>query len=119
MRSGQDGRPGSSVQAVEGQPGASGGKSHARSSDACARKSPLDAPRSGKLRRRRPSCTINRLACPGPIRYPCWLMSFDLIIRNATLPDGRGGLDIAVAGGRIAAVERGIAADAGRIIDAE
>jgi cytosine deaminase len=46
-------------------------------------------------------------------------MSFDLIIRNATLPDGRGGLDIAVAGGRIAAVERGIAADAGRIIDAE
>jgi cytosine deaminase len=46
-------------------------------------------------------------------------MSFDLIVRNATLPDGRGGLDIAVAGGRIAAVERGIAADAGRIIDAE
>src|SRR4029450_12779081 len=45
-------------------------------------------------------------------------MSFDLIVSNATLPDGRTGLDIAVAGGRIAAVERGISADAGRIIDA-
>ena len=46
-------------------------------------------------------------------------MSFDLVVRNATLPDGRGGLDIAVAAGRIAAVERGIAAEAGRIIDAK
>lgn len=46
-------------------------------------------------------------------------MSFDLIVRNATLPDGRGGLDIVVVGGRIAAVERGIAAEAGRIIDAK
>ena len=42
-------------------------------------------------------------------------MSFDLIVRNATLPDGRTGLDIAVEGGGIAAVEathRG--AEAGR-----
>lgn len=30
---------------------------------------------------------------------------FDLIVRNATLPDGRGGIDLAVSGGRIAAVE--------------
>ena len=46
-------------------------------------------------------------------------MSFDLLIRNATLPDGRKGLDIACAGGRIAAVERGIAGEAGRTIDAQ
>ena len=39
-------------------------------------------------------------------------MSFDLIVRNATLPDGRTGHDIAVADGRIAAVEPGIAAEA-------
>jgi cytosine deaminase len=45
-------------------------------------------------------------------------MSFDLIIRNATLPDGRTGLDIAIAGGRIATVERGIAAEAGQVIEA-
>jgi cytosine/creatinine deaminase len=45
-------------------------------------------------------------------------MSFDLIIRNATLPDGRTGFDIAIAGGRIAAVERGIAAEAQRVIEA-
>src|SRR5262245_17179314 len=45
-------------------------------------------------------------------------MAFDLIVRSATLPDGRSGLDIAVAGGRIAAVEHGITAEAGRIIDA-
>src|SRR5919198_6618084 len=46
-------------------------------------------------------------------------MTFDLIVRNATLPDGRSGLDIAVADGRIAAVERGIAAAAPRVIDAK
>jgi cytosine/creatinine deaminase len=46
-------------------------------------------------------------------------MTFDLIVRNATLPDGRSGLDIAVADGRIAAVERGIAAEAARTIDAK
>ena len=46
-------------------------------------------------------------------------MSFDLLIRNATLPDGRTGLDIACQGNRIVAVERGISGDAGRIIDAE
>src|SRR3954470_13114227 len=45
-------------------------------------------------------------------------MSFDLIVRNATLPDGRVGLDIAVRGGRIAAVEREIVGEAGHTIDA-
>src|SRR6187455_87818 len=45
-------------------------------------------------------------------------MSFDLIVRNATLPDGRAGLDIAVRDGRIAAVERGISGEAARVIDA-
>ena len=45
-------------------------------------------------------------------------MTLDLLLRNATLPDGRTGQDIAVRGGRIAAVERGISADAGRVIDA-
>ena len=43
---------------------------------------------------------------------------FDLLIRNATLPDGRAGVDIAVTGGRIAAVEPGIAAEAGEVIEA-
>lgn len=46
-------------------------------------------------------------------------MSFDLIVRNATLPDGRTGIDIACASGRIAAVEPNIAAEAGRVIDAK
>src|SRR5215211_5744365 len=46
-------------------------------------------------------------------------MTFDLILRNANLPDGRTVLDIAVANGRIAAVEREIVADAPRVIDAD
>ena len=46
-------------------------------------------------------------------------MTFDLIIRNATLPDGRTGLDIAIKDGRIATVEHGIQAEAGRILEAE
>ncbi|HEY8566032.1 MAG TPA: amidohydrolase family protein [Beijerinckiaceae bacterium] len=46
-------------------------------------------------------------------------MTVDLLIRNAALPDGRTGQDIAVADGRIAAVERSIQAEAGRVIDAE
>jgi cytosine deaminase len=44
---------------------------------------------------------------------------FDLIVKGAALPDGRTGLDIAVRDGRIAAVDRGIGAQARRIIDAE
>src|SRR6185295_2766415 len=46
-------------------------------------------------------------------------MTFDLIVRNATLPDGRAGLDIAIQQGRIAAVERAIAGEAARVIDAQ
>ncbi len=43
----------------------------------------------------------------------------DLIVRNATLSDGRQGLDIGVAEGRIQVVEARLAAVAGREIDAE
>src|ERR1043166_4405353 len=46
-------------------------------------------------------------------------MAFDLIVRNATLPDGRSGLDIAIREGKIAAVERGIVAQSARTIDAQ
>lgn len=45
-------------------------------------------------------------------------MSFDLLVKNANLPDGRHGLDIACRDGRIAAVEAGITAEAGQVIDA-
>lgn len=45
-------------------------------------------------------------------------MAFELIVKNASLPDGRTGQDIAVAGGRIAAVEPGIGAETPRVIDA-
>ena len=41
-------------------------------------------------------------------------MAFDLIVRNATLPDGRKRQDVAVAAGRIAAIEPKIAAEARR-----
>lgn len=43
---------------------------------------------------------------------------FDLIIRNANLPDGRKGIDIGVTGGKIVAIEKTIAAQAGEEIDA-
>jgi len=42
----------------------------------------------------------------------------DLIVRNATLPDGRGPVDLAVAGGRIAAVAAGLAHRAAVELDA-
>ena len=45
-------------------------------------------------------------------------MSLDLLVKNATLADGRTGVDIACAGGKITAIEPGITADAGQIIDA-
>lgn len=45
-------------------------------------------------------------------------MSLDLIVTNATLPDGRTGQDIAVSGGRITAIEPGITAEAAKRIDA-
>jgi cytosine deaminase len=43
----------------------------------------------------------------------------DLLIRNATLPDGRTGIDVLVAQGRIVNVARNINAAAGLTIDAE
>ena len=43
---------------------------------------------------------------------------FDLIVRNATLPDGRREIDIACRDGKIEAVERGLRAEAGEVIDA-
>ena len=45
-------------------------------------------------------------------------MSFDLILRNANLPDGRTGVDIGSSGGRIVAVEANLGGEAGREIDA-
>jgi len=45
-------------------------------------------------------------------------MSFDLIVTNATLPDGRTGIDIACEGGRIAAVDRGLGGESAEAIDA-
>ncbi|MDB5632406.1 MAG: codAb [Tardiphaga sp.] len=45
-------------------------------------------------------------------------MPFDLLIRNANLPDGRSGQDIAIANGRIVAVQPKLEGDAARIIDA-
>ncbi len=45
-------------------------------------------------------------------------MTFDLLIKDAALPDGRRNMDIAVAGGRIAAIEPGIAAEAGEVVPA-
>lgn len=44
-------------------------------------------------------------------------MTFDLIVKGGVLPDGRQA-DIAMAGGRIAAVEQGITAPAREVIDA-
>lgn len=44
---------------------------------------------------------------------------FDLIIRNANLPDGRQGFDIGLAGGKIAAIEKSITATPGEEIDAD
>jgi cytosine deaminase len=45
-------------------------------------------------------------------------MTFDTIIRHANLSDDRLDVDIAIAKGRIVAVEAGITAEAGEIIDA-
>ena len=42
---------------------------------------------------------------------------FDLILRQCALPDGRRGIDIGIRDGRIVAVEAGLTAAAGEIID--
>ncbi len=46
------------------------------------------------------------------------MSEIELVVRNATLPDGRKGLDIAVRDGRIAAIEPGFAGTGRREIDA-
>jgi cytosine deaminase len=43
---------------------------------------------------------------------------FDLILRNCSFPDGRSGLDIGIADGRILAVETALPGAAGKVIDA-
>lgn len=43
---------------------------------------------------------------------------FDLIVRNANLPDGRTGVDIAISDGVIAAIGPAVEADAATVIDA-
>jgi cytosine deaminase len=43
---------------------------------------------------------------------------FDLIIRNANLPDGRSGIDIGIQGGKIVTIEKGLNAQAQEEIDA-
>ena len=43
---------------------------------------------------------------------------FDLKLTNATLPDGRAGVDIGVSGGRITAIEANLGGEAGEVIDA-
>ncbi len=45
--------------------------------------------------------------------------TFDLLIRNATLPDGRTGQDIAALDGRILAIEPAIRAEAREVLDAK
>jgi len=45
-------------------------------------------------------------------------MNFDLIVKNATLPDGQSRVDIACADGLIVAVERGIKGEAKQTINA-
>jgi cytosine deaminase len=43
---------------------------------------------------------------------------FELLVKNATLPDGRSGIDIACNKGEIVALENGISAEAQDTIDA-
>ncbi len=43
---------------------------------------------------------------------------FDLIIRNANLPDGRKGIDIGIRDGKIAAIEAGLPQQAKEVVDA-
>ncbi len=45
-------------------------------------------------------------------------MAFDLVVRNATLPDGRKGQDVGVSAGRIAAIGPNLAAEAGETVEA-
>ncbi len=44
---------------------------------------------------------------------------FELLVKNATLPDGRSGIDIGCNKGEIVALENGISAEAKDTIDAK
>jgi cytosine deaminase len=46
-------------------------------------------------------------------------MDFDLLLKNANLPDGQTGVDIGCVNGMIVAVEHGINAGAAEVIDAD
>ncbi|MBL1242333.1 MAG: amidohydrolase family protein, partial [OCS116 cluster bacterium] len=46
-------------------------------------------------------------------------MSFDLIVKNATLPSGKTGMDIGCSNGKIIAIAANLAAEANTILDAE
>ncbi|KZL19309.1 Cytosine deaminase [Pseudovibrio axinellae] len=46
-------------------------------------------------------------------------MSLDLLVKNAVLTTGETGVDIAVKGGKITAIEKDITADAGQVIEAQ
>lgn len=46
-------------------------------------------------------------------------MSFDLIVKNATLPSGKTGMDIGCSNGKIIAIAANLAAEANKILDAE
>jgi hypothetical protein len=61
--------------------------------------------------------TAARVVCPAVFGQ---VESFpmDLIIKNAALCDGRNSIDIGITAGRIVAVEAGITAEAGEVIDA-
>ena len=57
------------------------------------------------------------MQAPGiQIHYPCAML--DLLLHNATLPDGRTGMSIAVQNGLIADVSAGLMAPAHQVIDA-
>ena len=45
-------------------------------------------------------------------------MAFDLLICGGNLPDGRAGIDIACAGGKIAAIGRGLGGEARQVVEA-
>jgi len=71
-----------------------------------------------KISNTRPHMMVSRLAGPLLMKRAETANAVRLIVRNATLPDGRKDLDIAIANGRIAAVEPHLDGTAQRIIDA-
>jgi cytosine deaminase len=54
----------------------------------------------------------------GPLTDPDVPIMLDLVVRNASLPDGRDGMTISCENGRIVSLERGAVGEARRVIDA-